>query len=103
MSSENSSASSGIGIGGLIFVVLLVGKLAGFFPNLSWLVVITSIVWAPVLGFLVVLAVLAIGAGVVVGGAAGISAISDARNTARRNKLLKERDNENYKKSIHKD
>jgi hypothetical protein len=86
---SSSSSSSGIGIGGLIFVVLLVGKLAGFFPNLSWFIVLTSIIWAPLAGILIVLAFIGIGALIVLGGAAGVAAISDASDKARRRKLLK--------------
>lgn len=86
---SSSSSSAGIGIGGLIFVVLIVGKLAGYFPNVSWFWAITSIIWAPIAGFLVVLAFLGIGALVVLGGAAGVAAISDASDKARRRKLLK--------------
>jgi len=87
--SENSKSggTAGIGIGGLIFVILLVGKLAGYFSNISWFWVITSIIWAPVIAVIVVLLALGAGALLVGGAAVVIDKISDAR---RNRFLLKE-------------
>lgn len=42
--------TGGIGIGGLTFVILLVLKLVGE-VSVSWFVIVTSIVWAPLAAF----------------------------------------------------
>ena len=85
--SSGSSASAGLGIGGLVFVILLVGKLAGFFANIGWFWVISSIIWAPVIAFIVVLVFLGGGALLIAGGATAFDKIKDSRYQRR---LLKE-------------
>lgn len=45
------ATSGGVGLGGLIFTILLVLKLTGNLA-MSWFWVLTSIVWAPVLAFI---------------------------------------------------
>lgn len=87
MAEKSSGGSAGIGIGGLIFVILLVGKLAGFFPNIGWIWVISSIIWAPLLAMLTVIIFIGAGAGVVFGGAAILDKISAA---SRKRRLAKE-------------
>lgn len=68
MDNVQAAGSGGIGIGGLTFVILLVLKIIGE-TQLSWFVVITSLIWAP---FIAVVAILIIVGGVIAIGAAMI-------------------------------
>lgn len=68
---NGTDAAAGGGIGGLTFVVLLILKLAGVI-GMSWLGVITSIIWAPLL----VVAAIFVVTGVVLLIIAGVAAIA---------------------------
>jgi len=49
-----SSSVGGLGIGGVVFVVLLILKLTGNIA-MGWFGVITSIIWAPILASISIL------------------------------------------------
>ena len=66
MDNVQTASSGGIGIGGLTFVILLILKIIGE-TQLSWFVVITSLIWAP---FIAVVAILLIIGGIIAIGAA---------------------------------
>lgn len=48
-----SASSGGIGLGGITFVVLLVLKILGHLPMMSWLAVLTAWLWIPLILFAV--------------------------------------------------
>ena len=68
MSTTATATSSGIGLGGLAFLVLFVMKLTGH-TDMNWLLVLTSMVWLPILCVLAVLTVIGIGLGLLFGAA----------------------------------
>lgn len=43
------ASSGGIGLGGITFIVLLVLKILGHLPMVSWLAVLTAWIWVPLL------------------------------------------------------
>ncbi|MFP4457864.1 MAG: hypothetical protein ACLFPS_09440 [Clostridia bacterium] len=59
MDNTQVAGSGGIGIGGLTFVVLLVLKITGEI-QMSWLAVITSIIWAPLIASIVILIIIGV-------------------------------------------
>ena len=56
MDNVQTAGSGGIGIGGLTFVILLILKIIGE-TQLSWFVVITSLIWAPLVASLVIIVI----------------------------------------------
>lgn len=64
MDNTQAASSGGIGIGGLTFVVLLILKIIGEI-QLSWFIVITSIIWAPLIASIVILLIFGISIGVI--------------------------------------
>ena len=59
MDKEVVASGGGIGIGGLTFVVLLILKVIGE-TQLSWFVVITSLIWAPLISSIVIITIIGV-------------------------------------------
>lgn len=85
--STNAAAGSGIGLGGLVFVVLLVLKLTKL-AVLSWFWVFFPL-WAPLGAFIGISLAVAAVAGLVWLGASFFELIGSARRERRFNKRLK--------------
>lgn len=66
MSTATTATTSGIGLGSLGFLVLFIMKIAGA-TEMSWLLVLTSMIWLPVLFVLGILGVIGGIAGAIFG------------------------------------
>lgn len=63
MDNVQTAGNGGIGVGGLTFVVLLILKIIGE-TQLSWFVVITSLIWAPLIAIIAILIIIGVFIGI---------------------------------------
>ena len=58
MSNTETASGGGIGLGTIIWIVLIVLKATGHLVGMSWFWVITSIIWAPISIFLIIIGII---------------------------------------------
>jgi len=56
---DNKVSSGGVGIGSVVFIVLLILKITGNI-GINWFLVITSFIWAPIIFFVAALIIIGI-------------------------------------------